>query len=146
MADDDPLPALCGQFSSLLNKLHDTFSEISSVLDLQNKAIVAGDSQLTEYYNELLENHIHSAKNVNKVMVALEKEFKVTASTMLPELWEKTMVLWEGLLDQNGKNQQACAEQILLLKKEIFNNRRIFGNQNIFSADARKASVFNEGF
>jgi hypothetical protein len=116
MADDDPLPALCGQFSSLLNNLHGIFSEISSVLTLQNIAINKGDSRLTEHYNELLENHIHSAQNVNKVIVALEKQFKVSASELMPEMWEKNTVLWGGILEQNGKNRQACREQIVLLK------------------------------
>lgn len=146
MADDDPLPALCGQFSSLLNNLHGIFSEISSVLTLQNIAINKGDSRLTEHYNELLENHIHSAQNVNKVIVALEKQFKVSASELMPEMWKKNTVLWEGILEQNGKNRQACREQIVLLKKEIFNNRKIFGNKSIFSSDVAKASVFSEGF
>ena len=121
-------------------------AEISSVLSLQNVAINNGDSRLTEHYNELLENHIHSAQSVNKVIAALESQFNVSAAELMPEMWGKNTVLWEGILEQNGKNRQACTEQILLLKREIFNNRKNFGNKNIFSSDVTKASVFSEGF
>ena len=146
MADDDPLPALCRQITFLVNKLLYTFSEISEILDLQNLAIRNSDPDLTAHYADMIDSQLHSAQNIQKTLLAIENEFDVSTAALFPNGWKQVEDILERLHEKNDKNRTACNEEILRLKKGMSQNRKIFGNSNIFSSDIKKSSIYSEGF